>query len=88
MCWKNRKRTKAGKRERWREWKKEGRKETGKEGESDVFVFKTFLKGSKKAKAFQEHERQAGPGRLGGGRWRVKPPPRRLVWKFWEMWRV
>ena len=31
-------------------------------------VFKAFLKGSKKPRAFQEHERQAEKWRLGGGR--------------------
>ena len=31
-----------------------------------------------------------GPDRLGGGRGRVNPPSRRLVWRFWglEVWRV
>ena len=52
------------------------------------WVFKAFLKGSKKPRAFQEHELNSGPGRLGGGRGRVNPPPRRLVWRFWEVWRV
>ena len=36
----------------------------------------------------QPNEQGSEPDRLGGGRGRVNPPPRRLVWRFWEVWRV
>ena len=36
----------------------------------------------------QRGEQRSEPDRLGGGRGRVNPPPRRLVWRFWEVWRV
>ena len=51
-------------------------------------VFKAFLNGSKGAGVRQPNEQVSGPDRLGGGRGRVNPPPRRLVWRFWEVWRV
>ena len=38
---------------------------------------------AKKPGAETENERPAGPDRLGGGRGRVNPPPRSLVWRFW-----
>ena len=53
-----------------------------------VLVFKAFLKGSRKQKGFTENEQVAENWPLGGGRGRVNPPPRRLVWRFWEVWRV
>ena len=53
-----------------------------------VLVFKPFLKVSKGPGGETENELTAGPGRLGGGRGRVNLPPRRLVWRFWEVWRV
>ena len=53
-----------------------------------LLVFKAFLKGSKKQRASSENEQLAGPDRLGGGRGRVNPPLRRLVWRFVEVWRV
>ena len=48
-----------------------------------VLVFKAFLKGSRGPRVIQPSERLAEPDRPGGGRGRVNPPPRRLVWRFW-----
>ena len=53
-----------------------------------LLVFEAFLKGSSYPRADSENEQLAEPDRLGGGRGRVNPPPRRLVWRFWEVWRV
>ena len=53
-----------------------------------VLVSKSIFRASKKARLPQPNERLSGPDRLGGGRGRVNPPPRRLVWRFWEVWRV
>ena len=53
-----------------------------------LLVFKAFLKGSSYPRGDSENEQLSGPDRLGGGRGRVNPPPRRLVWRFWEVWRV
>ena len=51
-------------------------------------VLPLLLEGSGWPRAFQENEQPAGKCRLGGGRGRVNPPPRRFVWRFWEVWRV
>ena len=51
-------------------------------------VLPLLFEGSGWPRAFQENEQPAGKCRLGGGRGRVNPPPRRLVWRFWEVWRV
>ena len=53
-----------------------------------VLVFKAFLKGSKGRRGRQDGIRMSQPDRPGGGRGRVNPPPMRLVWRFWEVWRV
>ena len=53
-----------------------------------VFVLQILFEGSRAAGAFQPNEQAIGKGRLGGGRGRVNLPPRRLVWRFWEVWRV
>ena len=49
-----------------------------------VLVLKAFLKGSRVARGDSENEQPSEPDRLGGGRGRVNPPPRRLVWRFWR----
>ena len=49
-----------------------------------VLVFKAFLKGSREPGVPQESKGAAEPDRLGGGRGRRNPPPRRLVWRFWR----
>ena len=49
-----------------------------------VLVFNAFLKGSRGALVPQPGEQPSEPDRLGGGRGRVNPPPRRLVWRFWR----
>ena len=46
-----------------------------------ICVFKAFLKGSSYPRGDSENEQVSGPDRLGGGRGRVNPPPRRLVWR-------
>ena len=51
-------------------------------------VFKAFLKGSRGPGARQPNEKASEPDRLGGGTGRVNLPSRRLVWTFWEVWRV
>ena len=44
--------------------------------------------GSRGPRGRQDCERVSEPRGLGGGRGRVNPPPRRLVWRFWEVSRV
>ena len=51
-------------------------------------VLPLLFEGSRLPRGDSENERPSGPCRLGGGRGRVNPPPRRLVWRFWEVWRV
>ena len=51
-------------------------------------VLPLLFEGSRWPRRFQENEQPAEKCRLGGGRGRVNPPPRRLVWRFWEVWRV
>ena len=50
-----------------------------------VLVLKAFLKGSRVARVDSEKKQTSEPKRPGGGRGRVNPPPRRLVWRFWEV---
>ena len=47
-------------------------------------VLPLLFEGSRAAAARQPNEQLSGPDRLGGGRGRVNPPPRRLVWRFWR----
>ena len=54
----------------------------------NVCVFKGFLKGQKSHEYSREGLQVSEPERLGGGMGRVSPPPRRLVWRVWEVWRV
>ena len=51
-------------------------------------VLPLLFEGSRRHETARESLRMSGPTRLGGGRGRVNPPPRRLVWRFWEVWRV
>ena len=51
-------------------------------------VLKAFLKAQGSDGYSTEEFQSDEPDRLGGGRGRVNPPPRRLVWRFWEVWRV
>ena len=53
-----------------------------------VLVFNCFFEGSRVQNGFWEDEQSSETNRLGGGRGRVNSPPRRLVWRFWEVWRV
>ena len=53
-----------------------------------VLVFKGFLKGQGSHEDARESLQRSGPDRLGGGRERVNPPPRRLVLEVLEVWRV
>ena len=41
-----------------------------------------YFGGSREAGGRQPNEKLSEPDRLGGGRGRVNPPPRRLVWRF------
>ena len=60
--------------------------------ESEIVGFSSALQllfeGPRPPRADPEELRISEPDRLGGGRGRVNPPPRRLVWRFWEVWRV
>ena len=47
-------------------------------------VLPLLFEGSRRPRRFQENERGVEKCRLGGGRGRVNPPPRRLVWRFWR----
>ena len=49
-----------------------------------VWVFKAFLNGQRCDEDPGAGLRRSGPDRLGGGRGRVNPPPRRLFWRFWR----
>ena len=51
-------------------------------------VFVCFFEGQNGDDHSREELRLSSPDRPGGGRGRVNPPPRRLVWRFWEVWRV
>ena len=51
-------------------------------------VFVCFFEGQNGEEDSREEFQPASPDRPGGGRGRVNPPPRRLVWRFWEVWRV
>ena len=53
-----------------------------------IHILPTFFACHRGARRRQENEQLSEPDRLGGGRGRVTPPPRRLVWRFWEVWRV
>ena len=53
-----------------------------------VLVLPLLFEGSRAARGRQENEQPSEPDHLGGGRGRVNLPPRRLVWRFWEVWRV
>ena len=47
-------------------------------------VLPLLFEGSRLPREDSENELPSGPCRLGGGRGRVNPPPRRLVWRFWR----
>ena len=47
-------------------------------------VLPLLFEGSRAAGARQPNEQASEPDRLGGGRRRVNPPPRSLVWRFWR----
>ncbi len=47
-----------------------------------VLVFKAFFEGSKGPRVRRDREKFAEPRCLGGGRGRVSPPPRSLVWRI------
>ena len=51
-------------------------------------VLPLLFEGSRGPGVPQECQKPSEKYRLGGGRVRVNPPPRRLVWRFWEVWRV
>ena len=53
-----------------------------------VLVFKAFLKGQRCDGDPGAGLQRSEPDRLGGGRGRVNLPPRRLVWRFCEVWVV
>ena len=57
-------------------------------GFSLVLPLLLFFEGSRAVGASQEHQKLSEKYRQGGGKGRVNPPPRRLVWRFWEVWRV
>ena len=52
-----------------------------------IFLFSLFLRGSKERRAPQDNEQVSEPGRLGGGRGGVNPPPGACL-EVWEDWRV
>ena len=55
---------------------------------SKYTFFQRFFKFQGGRDPSQPNEQPSEPDRLGGGRGRVNPPPRRLVWRFSEVWRV
>ena len=52
-----------------------------------VLVLPRLSRGSRGPRARQDRENRSN-GRLGAGAGEVNPPPRRLVWSFWEVWRI
>ena len=54
----------------------------------EIHILRTFLKGQSGHGDSREELQLSEPDRLGGGRGRVNPPPRRLVLEVWEVWRV
>ena len=50
-----------------------------------ILIFAAYFEGSRGPRVRQDCEQLSGPRGLGGGRGRVNPPPRRLVWRFWEV---
>ena len=58
------------------------------ENVENTLVLPLLFEGSRVGGGRQPNEQPSEPDRLGGGRGRVNPPPRRLVWRFWEVWRV
>ena len=50
-----------------------------------ILIFAEDLEGSRGARVRQDCEQLSEPRGLEGGRGRVNPPPRRLVWRFWEV---
>ena len=54
----------------------------------EVFVLNHVLKGQRGHEDSKESFKPSEPGHLGECRGRVNPPPRRLVWRFLEVWRV
>ena len=53
-----------------------------------TFIYTEDFEGSRGPRGRQSREKHSEPRGLGGGRGRVNLPPRRLVWRFWEVWRV
>ena len=51
-----------------------------------ILIFTEGFEGSRGPRVCQSREQLSEPRGLGGGRGRVYPPPRRLVWRFWEVW--
>ena len=49
-------------------------------------VLPLLFEGSRGPRGRQDRQQLASKYRLGGGRGRVNPPPRRLVWRFWRFW--
>ena len=49
-----------------------------------ILVFVCFFERQSGDEYSREEFRISEPDRLGGGRGRVNPPPRRLVWRFWR----
>ena len=47
-------------------------------------VLPLLFEGSRGHESARESLQPSEPDRLGGGRGRVNPPPRRLVWRFWR----
>ena len=58
----------------------------GPKSENVVFsmVLLLLFEGSKGHETARESLQLSEPTRLGGGRGRVNPPPRSLVWRFWR----
>ena len=48
-------------------------------------VLPLLFEGSRGPRLRQSREEVSEPRGLGGGRGGVNPPPRRLVWRFWEV---
>ena len=53
-----------------------------------IQVFVCFFEGQGRHEYAKESFQVERAGAVGGGRGRVNPPPRRLVWRFWKVWRV
>ena len=55
---------------------------------SRIYSFSSHILLAKTGRSTPTERKTIRAGPVGGGRGRVNPPPRSLVWRFWEVWKV